>query len=53
MPTIQIMSFLYVYITLLTPRFLENLYTTAIVCSYNLSIQKSLWKQHEVLYGVR
>jgi len=50
MPTMQIMNFL--YITLLTPKFLENLCTPAVVCLCNSSIQKSLWQQHEVLYGV-
>jgi hypothetical protein len=50
MLTIQIMNFL--YITPLTPRFLESLCTPAVVCSCNSSIQKSLWKQHELSYGV-
>ena len=48
-----------IYVTLLRPLylewlqwFLENLWTPAIVCTCISSIQKGLWKQHAVFYGV-
>ena len=55
----KIYDYYFLYVSLLTPRFLkwlqrflENVWSTAIVCMCNSSIQKNLLKWHSVFYSV-